>query len=241
MSFPLTSPTINLADAGDTLQQAGHTQLHNSIRQEVIAIAAKVGIDGDTTQTSHDYKLSTISGADKAASKATVDSLDYYTTSEIDTKIATAVADAVAQSKEEQNPVGSLYYNADNGTNPATLLGFGTWELYGSGRVLVGLDSTDTDFDTAGETGGAKTADVNHKHNTAFGWDGNNFYAAATSSGGNPLYSSQVITVNRSTFGQGSLPSAAARLAYTDFMREGVTNPSVVQPYITVYIWKRTA
>ena len=34
-------------------------------------------------------------------------------------------------------PVGSVYINASNGTNPATLLGFGTWERFGEGRVLA--------------------------------------------------------------------------------------------------------
>lgn len=54
-------------------------------------------------------------------------------------------------------PVGSIYTNADVATNPATLLGFGTWAQYGSGRVLVGQNSGDPEFDTLGETGGAKT------------------------------------------------------------------------------------
>lgn len=42
-------------------------------------------------------------------------------------------------------------------TNPGTLLGVGTWVAFGQGRMLVGLDSGDTDYDTVEETGGAKT------------------------------------------------------------------------------------
>lgn len=53
-------------------------------------------------------------------------------------------------------PIGSIYCTTDN-TNPATTFGFGTWEVYAAGRVLVGIDSTDADFDTVGETIGAKT------------------------------------------------------------------------------------
>ena len=53
-------------------------------------------------------------------------------------------------------PVGSIFFAAVS-TNPATLLGFGTWSAIGAGRVLIGIDAGDADFDTLGETGGAKT------------------------------------------------------------------------------------
>lgn len=56
-----------------------------------------------------------------------------------------------------QLPVGFVFISVVS-TNPATLLGYGTWAAFGAGRVLVGLDSGDTDFDTAEETGGAKTS-----------------------------------------------------------------------------------
>ena len=53
-------------------------------------------------------------------------------------------------------PVGSIYTSTAS-TDSATLFGFGTWGAFGAGRVLVGFDSGDTDFDTSEETGGAKT------------------------------------------------------------------------------------
>lgn len=53
-------------------------------------------------------------------------------------------------------PVGSVF-TAVVSTSPATLLGYGTWSAIAAGRVLVGLNSGDTDFDTVEETGGAKT------------------------------------------------------------------------------------
>ena len=54
-------------------------------------------------------------------------------------------------------PVGSLYFNGAVSTNPNTLLGFGTWVLFGVGRVLVCRDSGYAPFDSTAETGGELT------------------------------------------------------------------------------------
>lgn len=41
-------------------------------------------------------------------------------------------------------PVGSIYTNASSATNPATLLGFGTWTAFGAGKIPLGNGVTDT-------------------------------------------------------------------------------------------------
>jgi hypothetical protein len=53
-------------------------------------------------------------------------------------------------------PVGSVFISVVS-TNPNTLLGGGTWAAFGAGRVLVGIDAGQTEFDTVEENGGAKT------------------------------------------------------------------------------------
>ncbi len=53
-------------------------------------------------------------------------------------------------------PIGSVFISVVP-TNPGILLGIGTWVAFATGRVLVGIDPNDTDFDTAEETSGAKT------------------------------------------------------------------------------------
>ena len=52
-------------------------------------------------------------------------------------------------------PVGFILGTVDP-RNPVDYLGYGTWERFGVGKVLVGVDEADTDFDTVEETGGAK-------------------------------------------------------------------------------------
>lgn len=59
--------------------------------------------------------------------------------------------------RETSWPIGSIFITV-SASDPSYLLGFGTWAAFGAGRVLVGVDSGDTDFDTIEETGGAKTA-----------------------------------------------------------------------------------
>ena len=125
-------------------------------------------------------------------------------------------------------PIGSVYINASNSTNPASLLGFGTWVAFGAGKVMVGLDAGDTSFDTAGETGGEKTHILTvaemptHKHK--FGYTGGNTdatgspYSVGKAIGHDP---SNVYSETTSTGGDGSHNN--------------------LQPYIVVYFWKRTA
>lgn len=151
-------------------------------------------------------------------------------------------------------PIGSIYVNATDNTNPGTLLGFGTWSAFGAGRVMVGIDAGDTDFDVAEETGGAKTVSIahvhttpNHQHLMGIGWDTSSGYMTGDGSG-NPVYGSVTGTANKATFTHTSYASGAYREAYTQSTNGGNTGamsanatPSIVQPYIVVHMWKRTA
>lgn len=77
--------------------------------------------------------------------------------------IENAIAEAKLESKKEENPIGHIRLELTD-TNPATYLGFGTWELYAKGQVLVGVNPDDTDYNTAGKTGGKKTINLQHSH-----------------------------------------------------------------------------
>lgn len=59
-------------------------------------------------------------------------------------------------------PVGSIYLSTNN-TNPGTFWG-GTWVAWGSGRVPVGVNTNDSNFNTVEKTGGAASINLAHSH-----------------------------------------------------------------------------
>ena len=93
------------------------------------------------------------------------------------------------------HPVGSVYINATNGTNPATLLGFGTWTAFGAGRVPVGFNAGNPLFDTAEETGGSyDTTLPSHTHS----WSG----SSSGSTGNTDLSHTHGFSASATTGGQ---------------------------------------
>lgn len=137
-------------------------------------------------------------------------------------------------------PVGSIYINAGVSTNPATLFGFGTWVAFGAGRVLVGLNGSDSLFDTLEETGGSKDAVVvSHSH---------------TATVTDPGHTHRVDSGNERTLQTGGLglsQSGTATLGATGSNTTGITvsnstegssgTNANLQPYVTVAMWKRVA
>lgn len=66
---------------------------------------------------------------------------------------------------ESVYPIGSIYSNGINNTNPAQLLGFGTWVPHNVGRVSVGFDGSQTEFNAVGKQGGEKTVSLTSAQN----------------------------------------------------------------------------
>lgn len=130
---------------------------------------------------------------------------------------------AITATKLALYPIGCIYTSI-TGTNPNTELGFGTWTAFGAGRTLVGLNSGDTDFDAAEETGGAKTVSIAHTHAVS-GTTGPSSADGTCSSGGNTK--ADAAHTHSVSITSGAMSANAT--------------PSIVQPYIVVYFWKRTA
>jgi hypothetical protein len=173
-------------------------------------------------------------------------------------------------------PIGAVFI-AVVSTNPNTLLGYGTWAAFGTGRVLVGIDSGDTDFDTIEETGGAKTkaisahagtavadhashthdystviahthtiTDPGHDHDVGSIVDTSTISGAGNKfagTGGGALSESVTtgITINSTGSATGTTTGPSATLTHSVTQPSAHSDLNVVQPYIVVHMWKRTA
>jgi hypothetical protein len=127
-------------------------------------------------------------------------------------------------------PVGSVYTSVV-ATNPNSLLGVGTWVAFGAGRVLVGINASDSDFNTVEEVGGAKTDShtltLNEIPSHVHGYTG-------IQGNGNPDGSSDSVAAGQ--------PTSYPRQTELDYEGGGAAHShDIVQPYIVVYFWKRTA
>ena len=130
-----------------------------------------------------------------------------------------------------------------NATDPNTLLGFGTWARFGQGRMLVSQNSSDSDFDSGEETGGAKTHTLSEAnlaahshlmvHQTGITSNSiNNITATHIARGNNGGMGSSDYGLQ----GTSSTPNAGST---ADTGSGSAVNH--MNPYIVVYMWKRTA
>jgi hypothetical protein len=176
-------------------------------------------------------------------------------------------ATVVPLSLAEVYPVGSVYINAGVSTNPATIFGFGTWVAFGAGRVLVGVDAGDASFNSLGETGGAKQTSGSisgtvggtalteaqmpkHYHQMRGpyvtnppqdndGRSGFGNYGGGTADDPTQQYGTYSTGGGASS---GSTSTGAGNgQSHSHSFSGSYSNVSTVQPYITVYMWKRTA
>ena len=135
-------------------------------------------------------------------------------------------------------PIGSLYMNANDGTNPSTLMGFGTWEQFSAGRMVLGFgEGTDTrgqttNFNSAGDTSGEYNHLLTHQESglPAHNHIEQHFHTNGSGDGSGP---------GASCCG-GAIENSGVRT-----LNNSTQNASQVHnnmpPYIVVYIWRRTA
>ena len=142
-------------------------------------------------------------------------------------------------------PVGSIYMST-SATNPTNFFG-GTWVAWGAGRVPVGFNGGDGNFNSSEKTGGSKTINIEHNHGlsnarAAVGRADSSLATMSYTSGGNPhnVYFDREFSYYGGISG-GSKHATDTSLIYGNTNNGGSTSASVLQPYITCYMWKRTA
>lgn len=121
-------------------------------------------------------------------------------------------------------PVGAIYMSVVS-TSPATLFG-GTWSAWGTGRVPVGIDTGDANFNTIEETGGASTVTLD-----------------------STMIPSHTHVISSQGYGTGTAGDALlfsnVNTKVADYLKNANTGGGLahnnLQPYITCYMWKRTA
>jgi len=219
--------TKDALTSGDPLKIVKGTEINTEFVNISVAIATKADLASPTFTGTPTLPTGTIATTQTFGNSSTL----LATTAFVQAALAAL------------HPVGSIYINATVATNPGTLLGFGTWTAFGAGRVMVGFDSGNVLFDTAEETGGAANAtlpshthtatstvtDPSHAHNYMSLSGGGVGIAPATSNVGNPngLTTSSV--------------STGITVATTNSTEGASATNANYQPYITVYMWKRTA
>lgn len=145
-------------------------------------------------------------------------------------------------------PVGSIFITTVN-TNPSSYMG-GTWQRFGNGQTLVGVNENDGDFNTVQKTGGEKrhvlTKDEMPRHShEARDVNGHKAYFWAWTGGPHPA---PTLWIPGGNVSGGAMPAGGNPLmskqsweGYTTTDTGGGKSHNNLQPYITVYMWKRTA
>ncbi len=127
MTYPTTLPGLTATNptSGDTLATGPHHTLHSDERIAIDALGAKVGVDSSAVTTSHDYKLSGVTGSFKAKSTAvTVFGL------------ATSVTDPVAQVADSTSVGGNA--RGANAVDWQTTRAIGSQVASGAKSMILG-------------------------------------------------------------------------------------------------------
>lgn len=114
------------------------------------------------------------------------------------------IEDGIAELYNAIFPIGQIVIKGDN-EDYSNWLGF-TWERTAVGKVLVGIDSTDTDFNTIGKTSGEKSVKLTvaqmpkHTHNLKTGartnaWTEPNYAISYQYQAASPANSSEGIEI----------------------------------------------
>ncbi|HFI0742745.1 TPA: DUF859 family phage minor structural protein [Streptococcus suis] len=126
---------------------------------------------------------------------------------------------------DQYYPIGAIYQSTNN-TNPSTFMG-GTWERFGKGRVLVSVDENDSDFSTPNKIGGEKTHKLTADEMAHSHIQTERFNSTYSNAAGHKFTLDESVT-------SGTIKTSGV----VDVTSQPHNN---LQPYIAVYMWRRTA
>lgn len=238
MSFPSSTDSFAGFTASHTLSTDNHASQHNSEQSAIVAIENKIGT-GASTPVNNTFLAGNGTGTST-----------WRALTASDVGLSNVPNNTLVDTLKAVYPIGSIYIET-SGTNPGTTFGFGVWAAYGQGQVLVGYKSGDSNFGTAGTTGGEAThlitasesglpvhqhaiTDPGHTHNPGAG---NNIYNSISGGGAHDLGSgvnqfplSSTTASNTTGISINNSTSANASSAHNN-----------LQPYIVVYMWIRNS
>ncbi len=194
------------------------------------AVNTKAEINGSATET-----FSAVTAA------SGTNTTQVATTAFVTTAVAAVDLSAVY-------PIGAIFTTVTAYANSAAVvavIGGTTWVAFAAGKMLIGLDSSDTDFDTVEETGGAKTHTLTASEIPAHDHVYAKINGQGSGSGVNFSGSSTALHYNYTKTDTDSVSAttnhARDESSITSGTYPGGSAHSIMNPYIAVYMWKRTA
>lgn len=211
-SFIIAGAYFELKEQAVVVSANSNSYVHINI--DLSNVSAPVFITVETQDNSNNVDINSNSGILKKC----IENVRTKASSISDVTETNQDSDLIKQLKLAMNPVGTVLTTI-NSANPSTYIG-GTWERFANGRTLVGVDENDgvTLMQTANNMGGSVNPLTRHSHD-----------------------------ISRSNGTQQR--AIGASINWSDLPNNGGvvkesgdnTNHNNWQPFMTVYMWKRTA
>jgi len=180
------------------------------------AVNTKAEINGDANES---FSATTAASGTNTTQVATTAFVENATS-------AASLADAIY-------PVGAIFTTVTAYANSAAVvaaIGGTTWVAFGAGKMPIGVDSSDTDFDTAEETGGSKTHTLTTSEMPSHNHSNGSYTKLGIANGSNTTQGVDSSSGELNLINTADIQAAGGGSAHNN-----------MPPYIAVYMWKRTA
>ncbi|MBR2329854.1 MAG: hypothetical protein IKA40_01270 [Clostridia bacterium] len=229
------STAASAVSTANTANSTANTAKSTANTAKSTADTAKATADSAASTAASAVSTANTASTNANAAKATANTASTNASAAVSTanaakstadSAASKVNTAIQSAKDIMYPVGSIYMSVKS-TSPASLFG-GTWSAWGTGRVPVGINTGDSNFNTVEKTGGAST------HTLTIDQIPYHNHAIVNQSGTNGYTSNKIEWKN--DYGT----NGNTTIYYTAGAGGGGAHNNL-QPYIVCYMWKRIA